>query len=82
MNNLFFEDKKNHIKLYNGNCFQVLDDLKKENLNFCSVARKAKDIADQLGVNQNTLRSHYLYPMIKNGKLIRPKGVSLYIKAN
>lgn len=56
--------------------------LMQEILNFCSVARKAKDIADQLGVNQNTLRSHYLYPMIKNGKLIRPKGVSLYIKAN
>ena len=56
--------------------------LMEEILNFCSVARKAKDIADQLGVNQNTLRSHYLYPMIKNGKLIRPKGVSLYIKAD
>ena len=34
MSNLFFEDKKNHIKLYNGNCFQILDDLKKTNLKF------------------------------------------------
>jgi|LakMenEpi03Aug12_release.lakeMendotaPanAssembly.Ray.scaffolds.fasta_scaffold491489_3 hypothetical protein len=51
-------------------------------LNFCSVARKAKDIADQLGINQNTLRSHYLYPMVKNGKLIRVKGVTLYKKVD
>jgi 16S rRNA G966 N2-methylase RsmD len=34
MSNLFFEDKKKHIKLYNGNCFQILDDLKKTNLKF------------------------------------------------
>jgi predicted ArsR family transcriptional regulator len=51
-------------------------------LNFCSVARKAKDIAEQLGINQNTLRSHYLYPMVKNGKLIRVKGVTLYKKVD
>ena len=56
--------------------------LMEEILNFCSIARKAKEISDQLGINQNTLRSHYLYRMVKNGKLKRPKGVSLYIKAD
>jgi hypothetical protein len=56
--------------------------LMEEILNFCSVARKAKHIADHLGLNQNTLRSHYLYPMVKNGKLIRTNGITFYKKVD
>jgi len=53
-----------------------------EILKFCIVARKAKDIAEHLGLNQNTLRAHYLYSMVKNGQLKRIKGVTNYITAN
>jgi len=56
--------------------------LMEEILNFCSVERSAKDIAEYLGVNQNTLRAHYLYSMVKDGKLKRSKGVKFYIKSN
>lgn len=56
--------------------------LMKEILNFCSVPRKAKDIAEHFGMNQHTIRSHYIYPMVKIGTLKRSKGVTLYIKAN
>ena len=34
MSNLFFEDKAHSIKLYNENCFELLDKLKKDNLKF------------------------------------------------
>lgn len=56
--------------------------LMEEILKFCSVERSAKDIAEYLGVNQNTLRAHYLYSMVKDGKLKRSKGVKFYIKSN
>jgi predicted ArsR family transcriptional regulator len=49
-------------------------------LQFCSTSRKAKEIGEFLGINQNTIRAHYLYPMVKNGMLKRVRGVSYYIK--
>jgi len=51
-------------------------------LDFCSVPRKAKEIAEHLGMNQNTIRSHYLYIMVKIGTLKRIEGKASYIKAN
>jgi DNA-binding NarL/FixJ family response regulator len=53
-----------------------------EILNFCSSPRKAKEIAEHLGMNQNTVRSHYIYLMLKIGTLKRGSRINLYVKAD
>jgi len=53
-----------------------------EILNFCSSPKKAKQIAEHFGMNQNTIRAHFIYPMVKAGTLKRVEGVTLYIKTN
>jgi hypothetical protein len=52
----------------------------KQIIDFCNVPRKAKQIAEHFKMNQNTLRSGYIYKMVKKGTLKRSTGKSLYIK--
>jgi hypothetical protein len=33
--------------------------------------RSLGDLAEILAMNKNTLRAHYLYPMVKSGQLVR-----------
>jgi sugar diacid utilization regulator len=52
----------------------------KQILEFCKVPRKVKQIAEHFKINQNTLRSGYIYKMVKIGTLKRAIGKTLYIK--
>ena len=36
-------------------------------LDYCTVQRKIKDITVFLNKNQNTVRSYYVYPLLKKG---------------
>jgi len=48
---------------------------------FCSEPKTAKQIAENFYMNQNTIRSHYIYKMVKLGTLKRVKFKS-YIKSD
>ena len=48
---------------------------------FCSEPKTAKQIAENFYMNQNTIRSHFIYKMVKLGTLKRVKFKS-YIKSD
>jgi DNA-binding NarL/FixJ family response regulator len=48
---------------------------------FCSEPKTAKQIAENFYMNQNTIRSHYIYAMVKLGTLKRVK-FKRYIKSD
>ena len=50
-------------------------------LKFCEEPHTAKEIAEEFNMNQNTIRSHYIYAMVKLGTL-KKNGKKRYIKAN
>ena len=50
-------------------------------LKFCEEAHTAKEIAEEFDMNQNTIRSHYIYAMVKLG-ILKKNGKKSYIKAN
>jgi len=49
-------------------------------LDYCSVQRKIKDITVFLNKNQNTVRSYYVYPLLKKWLLRRTNKKNEYIK--
>jgi predicted HTH transcriptional regulator len=48
---------------------------------FCSEPKTAKQIAENFYMNQNTIRSHYIYKMVKLGTLKKVQFKS-YIKSD
>ena len=55
--------------------------LMKKIFEFCSEPKTAKQIAENFYMNQNTIRSHYIYPMVKLGTLKKVQFKS-YIKSD